>query len=155
VNRAISTLKTWGISEEDIQAVLDEAEKVKKRGGKHDKEKDELWAGVEIRAPDDGVIVERNVAIHEIIADNTTNLFQIAKLDRLAVFANVPEDDLPALQALPTRRRTWTVQTVGSPPIHGFIDDIGYLIDPNQHTAIVKGHINNPEDPEKPGHHLL
>ena len=38
----------------------------------------------------------------------------------------------------------WTVQTVGSPPIQGFIDDIGYLIDPNQHTAVVKGHIDNP-----------
>src|SRR5262249_6849403 len=29
-------------------------------------------------------------------------------------------------------------------PIPGRIDDIGYLIDPNQHTAVVKGHIENP-----------
>ena len=26
----------------------------------------------------------------------------------------------------------------------GLVDDIGYLIDPNQHTAVVRGHIPNP-----------
>jgi cobalt-zinc-cadmium efflux system membrane fusion protein len=143
INRAVSTLKTWGIPDQDIQAVRDEAEEVKKRRGKHDPEKDALWARVEIRAPDDGIIVERNVSLHEIVVDNTTNLFQIAKVDRLMVFANVPEDDLPVLEALPTAQRRWTIKTVGSDPIPGFIDDIGYLIDPNQHTAVVKGHIDN------------
>jgi cobalt-zinc-cadmium efflux system membrane fusion protein len=145
INRAVSTLRTWGIPEADIQAVRDEAEQVKKRQGKHDPSKDALWARVELRAPDDGVIIERNVSLHEIVADNTTNLFQIAKVDRLSVFANVPEDDLPALEALPTAQRRWTVKTVGSDPIAGSIDDISYLIDPNQHTAVVKGHIDNKE----------
>src|SRR5262249_44334202 len=124
IKRALSTLETWGISKEDVQAVLDEAEKVKKREGKHDTEKDALWARVEMRAPDDGVIIERNLALHEIVVDNTTNLFQIAKVDRLAIFANVPEDDLPTLQALPTTQRRWTVETVGSQPIPGFISDV-------------------------------
>jgi cobalt-zinc-cadmium efflux system membrane fusion protein len=143
INRAVSTLETWGIPKEDIQAVRAEAEEVKKRQGKHDKAKDALWARVELRAPDDGVIIERNVALHEIVVDNTTNLFQIAKVDRLTVFAHVPEDDLPALEALPSDLRLWKVKTVGSDPIAGFIDDIGYIIDPNQHTAVVKGHIDN------------
>jgi cobalt-zinc-cadmium efflux system membrane fusion protein len=145
INRAVSTLKTWGIPEEDIQAVRDEAENVIKRQGKHDKAKDALWARVEIRAPDEGVIIERNVTLHEIVVDNTTNLFQIAKVDKLAVFAHVPEDDLPKLEALTGEQRRWTVKTVGSDPIPGFIDDVGYLIDPNQHTAVVKGHIDNKE----------
>jgi cobalt-zinc-cadmium efflux system membrane fusion protein len=143
INRAVSILETWGIPKEDIQAVRAEAEEVKKRQGKHDASKDALWARVELRAPDDGVIVERNVALHEIVVDNTTNLFQIANVDRLTIFAHVPEDDLPALEALPSDLRRWTVKTVGSDPIPGFIDDIGYLIDPNQHTAVVKGHIDN------------
>jgi cobalt-zinc-cadmium efflux system membrane fusion protein len=146
INRAVNTLETWGIPEADIQAVRDEAENVKKRQGKHDKEKEALWARVEIRAPDDGVIIERNVSLHEIVVDNTTNLFQIAKVDRLTVIANVPEDDLPTLEALPSEQRRWTVKTVGSPPLPGFIDDIGYIIDPNQHTAIVRGHIDNPHE---------
>jgi cobalt-zinc-cadmium efflux system membrane fusion protein len=151
VNRAVSTLGTWGIPEEDIQAVRDEAEKVTQRKGKHDPKKDALWARVEVRAPDDGVIVERNVSLHEIVVDNTTNLFQTAKVDRLVVFANVPEDDLPALQALKGTQRRWTVRTVGSPPVKGYIDDIGYLIDPNQHTAVVKGHIDNPGEALRAG----
>jgi hypothetical protein len=79
--------------------------------------------------------------------DNTTNLFQIAKVDPLIVLAAVPEDDLPALQDLKSQMQNffgWTVHTVGAQPISGFVDDIGYLIDPNQHTAVVRGHIPNP-----------
>jgi cobalt-zinc-cadmium efflux system membrane fusion protein len=151
VNRAVNTLTTWGIPEEDIQAVRDEAEIVKKRQGKHDKEKEALWARVQVRAPDDGIIIERNVALHEIVADNTTNLFQIAKVDRLAVIAYIPEDELPTLEALPTARRRWTVQTVGSPPVDGFISDIGYIIQPDQHTAVVKGYIDNPKEALRAG----
>ena len=64
------------------------------------------------------------------------------------VLASVPEDDLPALQELKDQTRNhvqWTVHTVGSKPIEGLVDDIGYLIDPNQHTAVVRGHIPNPD----------
>jgi membrane fusion protein, heavy metal efflux system len=146
VNRAVAMLQTWGISEEDIQAVRDEAENVKKRGGKHDKSKDELWPRVEIRSPYNGVVVERNLALHEIVVDNTTNLFQIADVEKLFIAANVPEDDLPELEALREMSGDairWTVTTVGSEPIPGYIDDIGYIIDPNQHTAVVKGYIDN------------
>jgi cobalt-zinc-cadmium efflux system membrane fusion protein len=146
VNRAVSMLQTWGIPEEDIQAVRDEAENVKKRRGQHDKSKDELWPRVEMRAPANGVIIERNLALHEIVVDNTTNLFQIADVDKLFIAANVPEDDLPELEALREISGDairWTVRTVGSEPIPGYIDDIGYIIDPNQHTAVVKGYIDN------------
>ena len=43
------------------------------------------------------------LAQHEMVVDDTVNLFQIAKVDRLLVLANVPEDDLPTLQALEAR----------------------------------------------------
>jgi cobalt-zinc-cadmium efflux system membrane fusion protein len=156
VNRAVSTLRTWGIPEADILAVRDEAERVKpedaeKRLRQHDRSNFDRWARVEIKAPVDGVIVERNITAHTVVSDNTLNLFQIAKLDedgggpRLFVVANCPEDDLPVLQALPDRARRWTITTVGSSPLAGFIDDISYIIDPNDHTAKVKGHIDNKE----------
>ncbi len=155
-NRAVSTLRTWNIPEADIQAVRDEAEKVRpedaeKRLKQRDRSNFDRWARVEIKAPDDGVIVERNVTAHTVVSDNTLNLFQIAKLDedgsgpRLYVVANCPEDDLPALQSLPERARRWTITTVGSEPMEGYIDDISYIIDPNDHTAKVKGHIDNKE----------
>jgi cobalt-zinc-cadmium efflux system membrane fusion protein len=156
LNRAINTLRTWGIPEEDIQAVKAEAENVKpedaqKRLKQHDKANFDRWARVEVKAPDDGVIVERNITAHTVVSDNTTNLFQIATLDpdgggpRLFVVANCPEDDLPAFQALPERDRKWKINTVGSPTLDGYIDDISYIIDPNDHTAKVKGHIDNKE----------
>jgi cobalt-zinc-cadmium efflux system membrane fusion protein len=156
IDRAVNTLRTWGISEEEIQAVRDEADKIKpgelrKRLKQHTKAEFDRWARVEIKAPDDGIIIERNVGSHDTIADNTINLFQIAKLDpggagpRLTVTANCPEDALPLLDALPVNQRRWTIKTVGSPPLHGFIDDISLLIDPNQHTGVVKGHIDNKE----------
>jgi cobalt-zinc-cadmium efflux system membrane fusion protein len=147
INRAAANLRAWDIPEADIQACYKEADEIRKRGGKRDPEVEKLWPRVELFAPEDGIIVERNVAEHEMVVDNTTNLFQIAKVDRLLVLANVPEDDLPTLQALETKDRKWNVRTVGAAPakgIDGPIDEIGYLIDPNQHTAIIKGHINNP-----------
>jgi membrane fusion protein, heavy metal efflux system len=143
INRALSTLKTWGISAEDIQAVLDEAEKVKENRGKHDKSKDAVWPRIEIKAPLDGIIVEKSVSVGDVIADNTTNLFQVADLDVLCVTANCQEDDMPKLQALPDQLRRWTVTTVGSPPIEGTFDDIGYIVDTNDHTVKVRGHIFN------------
>ena len=40
--------------------------------------------------PEDGYIIEQNVALHETIVDNTTNLVQIAKVDPLIVLASGP-----------------------------------------------------------------
>jgi cobalt-zinc-cadmium efflux system membrane fusion protein len=148
VDKALYTLKAWDIAKEDIDACYRAADEIIKRRGKRDHNADDLnkWARVEIRAPEDGVIIERNVAEHVVVIDNTVNLFQIAKLDQLSVFANVPEDEVPNLEALPTAERRWTVKTVGSEPVAGRIDDIGYIIDPNQHTVPVKGHIDNPRE---------
>ena len=105
VSRAENTLKTWAIPEEEIQAVRDEVKNYTSDKDRRAKEKERLkqWARVELKAPVDGFIIEQNVALHETVVDNTTNLFQIAKVDPLIVLASVPEDDLPALQELKER----------------------------------------------------
>jgi cobalt-zinc-cadmium efflux system membrane fusion protein len=146
IARALSNLRTWEVSDEDIKAVYKEADEIAKRGGERDKAKDELWPRVELRAPDNGVVVECNIAQSETIVDQTVNLFQIAQVERLTVLANAPEDELPALNALQGQQRQWTVSTVGaaaSKGVVGPITEIGYLIDPNQHTAVIKGFIDN------------
>ena len=151
IERAVSMLRAWGIPEEDIQALRKEAEAVKPEDAQkklrlHDRSEFERWARVEIKAPADGVVIERNLTVQEIVVDNTTNLFQVADLGKLFITANCPEDDLPLLEALQESSHgliPWTVRTVGSPPMPGYIDDISYLIDPNQHTAVVKGYIEN------------
>ena len=100
-----------------------------------------------LRAPLDGIIVERNVHKDEMVVDNTVNLFQIADVSRLLVVASCPEDSLPLLESLSTNERKWTVRTVGAGSaggLTGTIDEIGYVIDPNQHTAVIKGYVENP-----------
>jgi cobalt-zinc-cadmium efflux system membrane fusion protein len=147
IARAVSNLKTWNVPEADIQAVHQEAEEILKRKGKRDKDVEATWPRVELRAPDDGTIVERNIAVHEMVVDNTVNLFQIARVDRLTVIVNAPEDELPTLNALNAHQRQWTIRTVGAEEgvgIWGPIEEIGYIIDPNQHTAVLKGTISNP-----------
>jgi cobalt-zinc-cadmium efflux system membrane fusion protein len=145
INRALNTLKTWGIAEDDIKALYDEAERIGQRGGRRDRSKDGQWAQVDLRAPDHGTIIECNVSPHEMVVDPTINLFQIARVDRLTVKVDAPEDDLRTLLKLQPRQRYWTIRTSASPEaIQGPIDDIGYLIDVNQHSAVVRGHIDNP-----------
>jgi cobalt-zinc-cadmium efflux system membrane fusion protein len=112
--------------------------------GKHE---ENPWGRVTLRAPFDGVVIERNVHVDEMVVDNTVNLFQIADVNRLLVIASCPEDALPTLESLGHNQRRWTVRTVGAASatgLQGTIDEIGYLIDPNQHTAVIKGYVENP-----------
>jgi cobalt-zinc-cadmium efflux system membrane fusion protein len=145
VERAVRTLRTWRVPEREIDEAREEAEKTLARKGKRDREKEELWARSELVAPRDGTLVERNVGVGEYVADNTINLFTIADVSRMLVVANPPEDALPTLLALPSEKRYWMLQTVGAEKLTGRIDEISYILDPNQHTAVVKGYINNPD----------
>jgi cobalt-zinc-cadmium efflux system membrane fusion protein len=169
ISRAMNNLKVWNIPQRELDDLHAEAKKLSKNkdewfktpegrwamgerakdtAGANDDliNKDDPWGRVTLRAPIDGVIVERNVNLHEMVVDNTVNLFQIAQVDRLLVIMNAPEDELRTLKALTFEQRRWTVQTVGAPAegIQGTISEISYLIDPNQHTAIIKGYIDNP-----------
>ncbi len=168
VSKTINSLKLWEIPQEEIDALHAEAKKIcsdksawqktpegrwvkgeKQASAKVDPHDDaeNPWGRVTLRAPFDGVVVERNVTKDEMVVDNTVNLFQIADVSRLLVKANCPEDDLPALEALDRGQRKWTVRTVGvgsAAGLTGAIEEISFIIDPNQHTAVVKGYVENP-----------
>jgi cobalt-zinc-cadmium efflux system membrane fusion protein len=149
--RAVRTLRTWNVPEREIEVAREEAEKTLARKGLRDKEKERLWARSDLIAPRDGTIVERNVGVGEYVADNTINLFTIADISRMQIIANPPEDALPDLLRLKPKQMRWTLRMVGlKKPIEGRIDEIGYILDPNQHTAVVKGHIDNPKDQGMP-----
>jgi cobalt-zinc-cadmium efflux system membrane fusion protein len=145
VERAVRTLRTWNVPEREIDAAREEAVKTLARKGVRDKEKERLWARSELIAPRDGTIVERNVAVGEFVADNTISLFTIADVSRMMVMVNPPEDALPTLLSLNGRQLRWSLLTVGADNLEGPIDEIGYILDPNQHTAVVKGYVRNPE----------
>ncbi|HKM55814.1 MAG TPA: efflux RND transporter periplasmic adaptor subunit [Isosphaeraceae bacterium] len=169
ISRALNNLKLWDIPQDEIDALQAEAKKIGGdqnswsrtpegrwvKGEKQantgnadtDKDKESPWGRVTLRAPFDGIIIERNVHKDEMVVDNTVNLFQIADVNRLLVIANCQEDALPTLEALQGVQRRWTVRTVGAESatgLSGTIDEIGYLIDPNQHTAVIKGYVENP-----------
>jgi cobalt-zinc-cadmium efflux system membrane fusion protein len=146
VDRAENTLRAWRLTDEEIAAIKAEAEQVRQRGqrtGGHAAD----WARVEVRTKLGGTVVEKNLALGEIV-DTTMDLFKVADLSTLAVWADAYEEDLPGILALPPGRRTWTVHLESQPDarsLEGRIDHVGEIIDPTQHTALVTGRVANPD----------
>jgi len=108
---------------------------------------EEKWSHVVLKAAMDGIIDERNVHVGETVTDNTINLFQVADVDRLLVLATVHGDDLPALNEF-MQKGTRTLKVArgrSGETVTGQIAEIGYLIDPNEHSAVVKGWIDRPK----------
>ncbi len=143
VDRAERTLRAWRLSDDEIAAVRAEAGKLGKADGKRGDQAQ--WARVEVRSPRDGVILEKNVVVGDII-DTSADLFKVGDLSRLVVWAHVYEEDLPLLQRLP-KPVPWTVKLSARPEVSfaGTLDHVGAVIDPNQHTALVTGQVENPD----------
>jgi cobalt-zinc-cadmium efflux system membrane fusion protein len=178
INRALNNLKLWDIPQDEIDALHAEARKIGSdkdawlktpegqwvRGEKGASGKllphldtENPWGKVTLRADRDGIVVESNVAMGEMVVDNTVNLFQIADVSRLQIIVHCPEDLLPVLEALAPRERQWIVRTVGAQSaagLRGTIDEIGYMIDPNQHTAVIKGFVENPGNRIRAGQYV-
>jgi membrane fusion protein, heavy metal efflux system len=184
INRALNNLKAWDIPQDEIDALYAEAKKLgaenikteedawfltpdgrwkrrddpaKRDQGEARQKPESRWGRVSLRAPGDGTIIQRSIHVGELVLDNSVNLFQIADLSRLNVIAKCAEDDLPTLQALHADGRRWTVQTrVGGQDIEipGTIDEIGSMIDPNEHMAVIKGHVDNTEQRLYAGQHV-
>src|SRR5207302_2178635 len=98
VDKARQTLESWRLTEEEIKEIEDEARRIRERGGQRDRQKRKDWPRVDVVARIDGVIAEKNVIQGDFV-DTNLDLFKVANIDRLAVWANAYEEDLPALQA--------------------------------------------------------
>ncbi|HEY5315733.1 MAG TPA: efflux RND transporter periplasmic adaptor subunit [Pirellulales bacterium] len=145
VERAERTLRSWRLTEEEIAAVHREARDIQQRAVKHDKQLAKTWAETEVRSPIDGIIVEKNFNVGDIVA-NSQDLFKIADLSRVQVFANAYEEDLALIKALPPERRHWLIDLKSDPndiPVPGKIDVISNIIDPTQHSGAVMGSLDN------------
>jgi cobalt-zinc-cadmium efflux system membrane fusion protein len=146
VARSERTLRSWRLSDQEIAAIRTEAQAMHARDARLDPDREKSWARVELRAPLSGIILEINLAVGDIVATDT-DLFKIADMSTLRVWSYVYEEDLPVLLSLPRPIR-WTVHLKSDPqaaPIVGTADQIGNIIDPNQHTALVVGQVDNPE----------
>jgi membrane fusion protein, heavy metal efflux system len=143
LKRAEHTLLSWGLKEKEFAELRAEALKPDRKT-KEQQTDYERWARVEIRSPQDGTIFERNFTLHDLV-DTTTDLFKIADTSKLVVWANLYEEDLPTLQKLPLPIK-WTIRLPSQPGVTypGQLDQVGEIIDSNQHTALVKGMVDNP-----------
>jgi len=147
VSKALRTLQSWRLSKEETDEVRAEATRLVRERTPDRQELVQQWARLDVVAPLDGVIIERNVTLGELV-DTTSDLFKVADLSRLGVLAYAYEEDLPTLDSLPASQRAWSV-TVGSggeaTTRIGRFDQVGCIIDPNQHTALVMGWVDNPD----------
>jgi cobalt-zinc-cadmium efflux system membrane fusion protein len=143
VNKAERTLRTWRLTDAEIAAVRAEADRLAKASDKHSD--DPAWARVEVRAPLDGVIAEKNVNFGDVV-DTTADLYKLADRSRLAVWAHVYEEDLPKIQdpRLP-KPVSWTVRVLSLPgkTFASHLERVADSLDLNQHTALAYGHVDN------------
>lgn len=146
VARSVRTLRAIRLAESEIAAIQSEAESLRRDPAARKARVDSDWARVELRASLGGVILEKNLAVGDIV-DTPADLFKIADLGNLAVWAHVYEDDLPALLSLGAAV-PWSVRLKSDPQealCAGAIETIGSIIDPIQHTAPVMGRVANPD----------
>jgi cobalt-zinc-cadmium efflux system membrane fusion protein len=171
--RAERTLRVWRLSDDEINEVRSEAEQIYQSARKAFENPDDIkldrsflndrikeWGRVEVRAPFDGTVMEKNVAIGDIV-DTSTDLFKIADLRHLSIWAHTNEENVPRLVKAQEKleaearrdnkspaRLPWTVHFLSADDRKieekGFIQQIGKIIDPQQHTALVMGHVDNP-----------
>jgi cobalt-zinc-cadmium efflux system membrane fusion protein len=148
VSRVLRTLQTWRVADEEIKEVQTEADRVIAGATALSGEQAQQWARVELHSALDGVILERNVAVGDIVT-TTDDLFKVADLSRFRVLAYAYEEDLPSFDALPVEQRRWTITVPADPGIpaqQGKIEQIGRIIDPMQHTALVMGWVENKDE---------
>jgi len=147
VSKSLRTLQSWRVPKEEIDEVRAEAARLAHEKTPDRQELVHQWARLDVVAPLDGVIIERNVVLGELV-DTSTDLFKIADLSRLGVLAHAYEEDLPTLDGLPQSQRAWSVTVGAGGPAAtriGRFDQVGCIIDPNQHTALVMGWVDNPD----------
>jgi len=88
-----------------------------------------------IRAPIEGVVVERNINPGQLLQAGSTPAFTIADLSSMWVLANVFEADLPNVR----RGQSATVSSSAMPmPIAGRVDYVAALVDPASRATSVR-----------------
>jgi len=145
VGRTVRTLQSWRVPAEEIDALRAEAESLRRDAKPVAEEHVQRWARAEVRAPLDGAILEKNIALGDLV-DTSLDLFKIADLSRLRVMAHAYEEQLPLLDNLAGSQRQWTISVQSDkevPPLAGKFEQIGKVIDPNEHAALITGWVDN------------
>jgi membrane fusion protein, heavy metal efflux system len=181
VYSAESSLGIARLTPQEIEEVRSEARVIQKRllgkpetpeqREKRIQEDVRRWAKVELVAPHDGFVVEKNTNVNDIVdPSKDTPLFRIADLTSLMINVNFNEEYLPVLQPLMKNEKAEQVENI-NPPLRWKVrveamPDVPVLdlpvlriapsLDPTQHTATVIGRLANPvKDRNFQDRHLL
>ena len=150
VKKAELTLRSWMLTEEVIQHVKEEAESIRNHKTSQERRR-QTGRVLEIEAPIDGTIVEKNVTIGDLV-DTTTNIFMIADLSGLTLWLHAYEEDLPYLERLPSpipvRIRIPANPELGELP--AAVESIGDIINPLEHMALLVGRVDNEKGDLRP-----
>jgi membrane fusion protein, heavy metal efflux system len=144
IERTRMTLLSWRLSKEEIAKVEAEADRIQLERVTRNLDVENDWAQVRIEAPIDGTIVEKNV-VEGVLVDTDNDLFAIADLTKLRAMLHVYEEDLPELQKL-EKPTPWLIRVASrpeAPSIPSAIDQLGDVIDPNEHMALAFGTVDN------------
>jgi cobalt-zinc-cadmium efflux system membrane fusion protein len=151
-NAAERTLRIWKLNDKEIDAIKKEAETIQE--DKRDPKKEMNWARVEVRAPNDGVIVEKNTHVGGWVdpSNYSTPMFRIADLSKLQVRLDPVEEYLPFFQNFlgspTTTPLKWEIHLQAdskAKPLNGSLLRINPSLDPNQRTPLIIGQVDNPE----------
>jgi cobalt-zinc-cadmium efflux system membrane fusion protein len=143
VNSARRTLRSWRLTEEEIDSVIEEAKQL--RDNRQQTAAAQTWSELQIWSPTDGVVLEKNVNVGEVV-DTSDNLFKVANLSTIQVLAYVYEEDLPMLEQLGPDQRKWQIDLKSDPndrPRPGKFSLIGAVIDQTLRTAPIVGWLDN------------
>jgi cobalt-zinc-cadmium efflux system membrane fusion protein len=151
-NAAERTLRMWKLDDAEINQVLKEAATIDE--DKRDPVKEKDWARVEIRAPNDGIIVELNNNTGDWVDPSNfgTPMFRIADVSKLQVWLSPLEEYLPVLQDFLKKPSTtplaWDIYLQAdpkAPPLTGTLVRLAPSLDYAQHTPLLVGLVDNPK----------
>ena len=96
---------------------------------------------VPVRAPINGVVVEQDVAVGQLIQPGATQCFMVSDTTNVWVLVNIYQKDLPYVRV----GNTVTIQTDTYPEVfHGRISYVAASLDPNTRTLQARIETNNP-----------
>jgi len=150
-NAAERTLRMWKLDDAEIEALKKEAATI--QADKRDPKQEMDWARVEVRAFNDGIIVEKNTHLGDWVDPSNygTPMYRIADLSKLQVWLNPAEEYLSVLQDFLKRPSVtalaWDIFLQAdpkAPPLAGELLRLAPSLDPTQHTPLLVGLVDNP-----------
>ena len=108
--------------------------------------KDNRFAWYEVRAPFDGIVVGKHIAMGESI-DETAEVFTIANLSSVWLDLEISQDAISSVE----EGQTVTIRLPDDSKSETTIEFVSPLVAPETRTALARGTLENPKGRFRPG----